>query len=156
MTIGLVTAAAATIYFVFLIYFDWLRSSFYLPAWRQQLWTSIHLPFHLSLVLFMQGFTQYLIWSKIVDVLNRIMMGVNQGGVFDLHANTTSKMMQDQLNQTAKAFFGLYPLKSTALLIPSTMQSPISHRFPIASGRTSVTTSTLGTRTSSPTKIPRG
>ncbi|KND88726.1 hypothetical protein TOPH_06645 [Tolypocladium ophioglossoides CBS 100239] len=110
VTIGLVTAAAATIYFVFLIYFDWLRSSLYLPAWRQQLWTSIHLPFHLSLVLFMQGFTQYLIWSKIVDVLSRVTMSVNQGDA-ELLANTTSKEVQDNFNQTVTSFFKLYPPK---------------------------------------------
>lgn len=81
-TIGFVTAAAATIYFVFLVYFDWLRACFYLPAWRQQAWTTVHFPFHLSLVLFMQGFTQFLIWSKIVDQLNLLTRGLNQGGLW--------------------------------------------------------------------------
>ncbi|PNY28639.1 Uncharacterized protein TCAP_01435 [Tolypocladium capitatum] len=108
VTIGLVTAATATIYFIFLIYFDWLRSSYYLPAWRQQVWTSVHLPFHLALILFMQGFTQYLIWSKIVQVLNTVTMGLNQADAI-VYANSTSKEVQDSFNETVTEFFKLYP-----------------------------------------------
>ncbi|KAJ6447087.1 sulfate permease [Purpureocillium lavendulum] len=105
-TIGLVSAAAATIYFVFLVYFDWLKSSFYLPPIRQQLWTSIHLPFHLSLVLFMQGFTQYLIWSKIVNQINRL------NDIADPHDDArlaTSIAVRDSINASVQAFFRDYP-----------------------------------------------
>ncbi|KAF4994447.1 hypothetical protein FGRMN_5777 [Fusarium graminum] len=66
-TIGIVTASATAIYAVFLIYFDWMKSP-YLPRFRQQLWTLLHYPLHLALCLFVQGFTQLVIWTKIFDV----------------------------------------------------------------------------------------
>ena len=69
--IGIVTAATATIYFVFLVYHDWMHHS-YLPAIRQQIWTLLHFPFHLSLILFMQGFTQFIIWTKAMSLFNSI------------------------------------------------------------------------------------
>ncbi|GJN76751.1 low temperature requirement A [Purpureocillium lilacinum] len=105
-TIGLVSAAAATIYFVFLIYFDWLKSSFYLPPVRQQLWTAIHLPFHLALVLFMQGFTQYLIWSKIINQFNRLVLIADPRDDAKL---ATSVAVRDSLNASVQAFFKDYP-----------------------------------------------
>ncbi|RCI12674.1 hypothetical protein L249_0878 [Ophiocordyceps polyrhachis-furcata BCC 54312] len=114
VTIGLVTAAVATIYFVFLLYFDWLRDSFHLPAIRQQLWMSVHLPFHLSLILFTQGFTQFLIWSKIMDVLNTLSMGFGRAG-HEWLVNATSHEVQNRLNDSTRAFFDSFPPK-----IPST------------------------------------
>ncbi|KAK2612293.1 hypothetical protein QQS21_001719 [Conoideocrella luteorostrata] len=114
-TIGLVTAGAATIYFVFLIYFDWLRSSLYLPPIRQQIWTCLHLPFHLALVLFMQGFTQYLIWSKIVSQVKRLIVIADPSDDARL---ATSIGVRDSLNSSIQAFFKDYPPK-----IPSTWET---------------------------------
>ncbi|KAH8173373.1 Low temperature requirement A [Sarocladium implicatum] len=70
LIIGVVTASCAAIYCVFLVYFDWFREQ-YLPRWRQIYWVALHLPFHLALVLFMHGFTQLIMWTKILDVIHR-------------------------------------------------------------------------------------
>ncbi|KAK9442403.1 Low temperature requirement A [Metarhizium brunneum] len=107
-TIGLVTAGTTTIYLVFLVYFDWLRDSFYLPRLRQQLWTSLHLPFHLALVLFMQGFTQYLLWSKITGQAER---ALNIADPFDDAKEMTSLKVRDSINASVQAFFQDYPPK---------------------------------------------
>lgn len=114
-------AAVATIYFIFLIYFDWLRSSFHLPPLRQQLWTSLHLPFHLSLVLFMKSFTQFLIWSKIssqVDYAGDILI---RG--FRNHANMTSLGIATALNESVQVFLQTYPPKISST--PETVNSAI-------------------------------
>ncbi|KID86014.1 hypothetical protein MAJ_11192, partial [Metarhizium majus ARSEF 297] len=107
-TIGLVTAGTTTIYLVFLVYFDWLRDSFYLPRLRQQLWTSLHLPFHLALVLFMQGFTQYLLWSKITGQAER---ALDIADPFDDAKEMTSLKVRDSINASVQAFFQDYPPK---------------------------------------------
>ncbi|KAM0344253.1 hypothetical protein ACHAPU_007779 [Fusarium lateritium] len=80
-TIGIVTASATAIYAVFLIYFDWMKSP-YLPKFRQQIWTLLHYPLHLALCLFVQGFTQLLIWTKIFDVFT--------------HLDTSSVLLDDE------------------------------------------------------------
>lgn len=110
LTIGVITTGVATIYFIFLIYFDWLRLLYYLPAWRQQVWVSLHLPLHLALVLFMQGFTQLVIWSKIVEVLEKIMGSFNVSGLKDA-TNATSQEIEQGFNMTTMEFFSLYPSK---------------------------------------------
>ncbi|KJZ76427.1 hypothetical protein HIM_04156 [Hirsutella minnesotensis 3608] len=114
-TIGLVTAAVATIYFVFLIYFDCRRASNYLPALRQQLWATLHLPFHLALVLHLQSFTQWLLWAKIWSQVRRLTDFSNPSEeAFIMTA--TSTMVKDQINASVQHFFADYPVKSPAVV----------------------------------------
>ncbi|RKL49340.1 hypothetical protein BFJ72_g799 [Fusarium proliferatum] len=106
-TIGIVTAAATTIYAVFLIYFDWMKNP-YLPKFRQQLWTLLHYPLHLALCLFIQGFTQLVIWTKIFDVFKHL----NSSSVLldntSLMAKATTKMIVDELQKVVTKFFETY------------------------------------------------
>ncbi|KAF9772040.1 hypothetical protein IL306_010303 [Fusarium sp. DS 682] len=106
-TIGIVTAAATTIYAVFLIYFDWMKNP-YLPKFRQQLWTLLHYPLHLALCLFIQGFTQLVIWTKIFDVFKHL----NSNSVLldntALMAKATTKMIVDELQKVVTKFFDTY------------------------------------------------
>ncbi|KAJ6789396.1 hypothetical protein PWT90_00949 [Aphanocladium album] len=112
-TVGVITAATATIYCVFLVYFDWMRH-LQLPALRQQLWTSLHYPFHLALVLFMQGFTQLILWGKAFNVFEHI----TGDWLFDTSdpspgaiANVTSGELAAALVNKTSEIFTLYPPK---------------------------------------------
>ncbi|KAH6895770.1 hypothetical protein B0T10DRAFT_398044 [Thelonectria olida] len=111
-TIGIVTAAAATIYFVFLVYFDWMKTS-YLPTFRQQAWAIVHFPFHLAMVLFMQGFTQFIIWSKIVDTINHLSFDSVFSSTEDLAKSTTVDVVNSLVDIVNK-FFKDYPPKYSA------------------------------------------
>ncbi|KAI5463819.1 hypothetical protein BGZ63DRAFT_354066 [Mariannaea sp. PMI_226] len=108
LTIGIVTAASATIYFVFLVYFDWMKAS-YLPTLRQQAWTIVHFPFHLAMVIFMQSFTQFILWSKIVDTLNKI--DIDSLFPDQVTKSTTTKEIVNHLQKAVDAFFKDYPPK---------------------------------------------
>lgn len=110
MTIGLVTAAAATIYFLFLIYFDLMKGRFYLPAIRQQIWTILHLPFHLALVLHLQSFTQWILWSRIWKEVNTLFDNVDISDHPAL-ANTTSLEVRDKMSDYIENFLHTFPPK---------------------------------------------
>lgn len=71
---------------------------------------AMHLPFHLSLILF----TQFLIWSKIVDVLNTVSVGLSRGNVEWL-LTATSAQVQERVRTSALDFFRDFPPR-----IPST------------------------------------
>ncbi|KAG6018978.1 hypothetical protein E4U40_007550 [Claviceps sp. LM458 group G5] len=126
-TIGLITAGVATIYFVFLIYFDWLRSSFYLPPLRQIIWTGLHLPFHLSLVLFLQAFTKYILWGKVMGILKRMNADIfsfdGDSTGAEITTNMTSAAMVKNVQRTVDDYFSQYPAKS--LEISSTVNVAI-------------------------------
>ncbi|PMB73220.1 hypothetical protein BM221_000640 [Beauveria bassiana] len=119
-TIGFVTAAVATVYFVFLVYFDWLGAKTHLPPLRRNVWVALHFPFHLALVLFMQGFTQMLIWGKIAKQLKRAFDFADPTNDFDVvsgHATTLS--VSRSVNASVQEFIGDYPsqLESTTEVI---------------------------------------
>lgn len=116
LTIGQITAGVATAYFVFLIYFDWLRSSFYLPKLRQLIWAFLHLPFHLALVLFIQAFTQFIIWAKAISVYKSYTDAVNydDGSQTNL-TDITSEFIAAGLNVSTTEFLKAYPPKNEAV-----------------------------------------
>lgn len=118
----MITAASGTIYFIFLVYFDWMRH-LQLPALRQQIWTALHYPFHLSLVLFMRGFTQLILFGKAFNVLNTIA----DNWLYDpspeprtpneLTNNTSSRSIADGLANETSQIFDLYPPQDSAARI---------------------------------------
>ncbi|ATY63539.1 hypothetical protein A9K55_008011 [Cordyceps militaris] len=125
-TIGFVTAAAATVYFVFLVYFDWLGGRTHLPPVRRNLWVALHFPFHLALVLFMQGFTQMLIWSKIARQLQRAFDFADPTNDADVLAgHATSLSVASSMNASVHEFIKDYPssLESTGLVIDAAIRN---------------------------------
>ncbi len=88
----------------------------HLPSVRQQVWAILHYPFHLALVLFMQGFTQFIIWGKVMNVFRELTKSWANpdentgGGVSDLY-NTTSSDIAASLTNETNRFFELYPPK---------------------------------------------
>ncbi|KAI0436803.1 hypothetical protein F4803DRAFT_556628 [Xylaria telfairii] len=68
-TIGNLTAGVSNVYFVFMVYFDWMANHESLGGVRQALWAIFHFPFHILLLLFMEGSTQFVQWWKILEAL---------------------------------------------------------------------------------------
>ncbi|CAH0023770.1 unnamed protein product [Clonostachys rhizophaga] len=111
-TIGHVTAAIATIYFIFLIYFDWIRSGYHLQPIRLQIWTALHFPFNLALVLLLQAVQQYVIWGKLVGQLNKaldIAYPLDDPSI--INNSTTSASVAAALNHSVADFLENYPAR---------------------------------------------
>lgn len=112
-TIGTVTAAAATIYFVFQIYFDWGIHHHHMSAIRQQIWSFLHFPFHVAMILFVAGSSQYIIWWKLVEAITMLLTNFNKaisGSVLaDARANVTTESFINFLNSTISSVLTLYP-----------------------------------------------
>ncbi|CAH0053742.1 unnamed protein product [Clonostachys solani] len=109
-TIGHVTAAIATIYFIFLIYFDWIRSGYHLQPIRLQIWTALHFPFNLALVLLLQAVQQYVIWGKLMGQLDKaldIAYPLDDPAI--INNSTTSASVAAALNHSVVEFLDNYP-----------------------------------------------
>lgn len=63
------TASAALLYIIFQLYFDWMHGEQGegLYEAHQVWWASCHLPFHISLVLLLEGASQFVIWFRILE-----------------------------------------------------------------------------------------
>lgn len=125
-TIGFVTAAAATVYFVFLVYFDWLGAKTHLPPLRRNFWVALHLPFHLALVLFMQGFTQLLLWGKIAKQLERAFdLADPTDDTSIINSSTTSMSVAKAVSDSVGGFFDDFPpaFESTGDLVKEALKN---------------------------------
>lgn len=52
-----------------MIYFDWMNRAQF-GELRQEIWASLHFPFHLALVLLVEGASQFVIWRQVVEVVS--------------------------------------------------------------------------------------
>lgn len=86
-------------YLLYMLYFDWLSHQHF-GSVRQQIWAFLHFPFHLSLVLAMEGGAQFVIWRKLVEVI---------GLVENEFVAAIDPLDINKLNQTTELIFSLYP-----------------------------------------------
>ncbi|ORY65271.1 uncharacterized protein BCR38DRAFT_294854, partial [Pseudomassariella vexata] len=110
VTMGILTAAITTVYIFFMIYFDWMNHH-HMTGIRQLLWTILHFPFHVALLLFMEGATQFITWWKLLEVqdfANDEFMNV--AAKLSTHDNNiTSEDVAHSLNDTVNHLFKQYP-----------------------------------------------
>ncbi|KAK9242005.1 hypothetical protein V1506DRAFT_524944 [Lipomyces tetrasporus] len=64
--IGTLFGAITAIYLFYMLYFDTLNRHDF-GSIRQQLWSFLHFPFHVALVLCLSGMAQFVIWQKIME-----------------------------------------------------------------------------------------
>ncbi|KAI0132380.1 hypothetical protein BJ170DRAFT_246355 [Xylariales sp. AK1849] len=109
-TIGVLTSAIATMYFFFMIYFDWMNHH-HLSGWRQLTWSILHFPFHVALLLFMEGATQFMIWWKVNEVEDWV--GIEFNTLVETldtsNATITSELVASSMNSTVQEIFAVYP-----------------------------------------------
>ncbi|KAK8125377.1 uncharacterized protein PG998_001136 [Apiospora kogelbergensis] len=65
--IGIVTSSTALIYIIFQLYFDWMHGEDNMSKKHQVWWAALHLPFHIALVLLVEGTNQFIIWRRISE-----------------------------------------------------------------------------------------
>ncbi|KAK9800079.1 hypothetical protein SCARD494_01872 [Seiridium cardinale] len=108
-TIGVLTSAIATMYFFFMIYFDFM-SHHHLSGWRQLTWTIFHFPFHVALLLFMEGATQFMVWWRVHEVETDA--GHQFNSLIERLSGTdvtiTSNLISDELNKTIASIWETY------------------------------------------------
>ncbi|KAI0889311.1 uncharacterized protein GGS22DRAFT_153621 [Annulohypoxylon maeteangense] len=106
--IGLVTAGTALIYIIFQIYFDWMHDEHSMSKRHQVWWTSLHLPFHIALVLLLEGTSQFVIWARIVESANSIISKILDTEQKALTGNPTSEEVSEKLSDLILPFLKKY------------------------------------------------
>lgn len=65
--IGNIICAVVIIYFLWMLYFDQVETE-RVGTLRQQIWTMVHFPFHVCVILVVEGQTQLSTWRKVLDL----------------------------------------------------------------------------------------
>ncbi|KAL2061563.1 hypothetical protein VTL71DRAFT_6940 [Oculimacula yallundae] len=66
-----IVTAVIIVYFTYMIYFDWMNREHF-GSLREGLWAFLHFPFHLALVLLVEGAAQFIVWRKVVEVVRYV------------------------------------------------------------------------------------
>ncbi|KAI1503799.1 hypothetical protein F5X99DRAFT_374463 [Biscogniauxia marginata] len=105
--IGIVTSATALIYIIFQLYFDWMHEEHSMSRRHQVWWSAVHLPFHIGLILLLEGGNQFVIWARINESIQGIVYKVV--GVFDsLPSTPTSEEVSNALGDLVYGFLSKY------------------------------------------------
>ena len=86
--IGTITSAAALVYIIFQLYFDWLHEDGGSCLTTHCLWVVLHLPFHIALVLLVEGGNQFIVWRRALEAIGTAASSLEDAargfqGVFD-------------------------------------------------------------------------
>jgi len=91
-----------------MLYFDWYSDQRF-GSIRQQIWTILHFPFHLSLVLFLEGAAEFIIFRKIIEIL--IYINTTMSNEYFAWANDPQGSLldlQQALNASTSSIFGYF------------------------------------------------
>jgi hypothetical protein len=102
-----VTASAALIYIIFQLYFDWMHDEHNMSVQHQVWWTSLHLPFHITLVLLLEGSNQAIIWARVAETVKTSLQKMIDV-VDKLPDIPTSEQVSDALGNVVKPFLKKY------------------------------------------------
>ncbi|KAH8812164.1 bacterial low temperature requirement A protein-domain-containing protein [Xylogone sp. PMI_703] len=100
--IGSIVSSLLIIYFVYQLYFDNVQLEQF-GSIRQQIWAFLHFPFHMALVLLMEGINQFVIWRHIIEALGRVFEPLNSAipddldlisGAFDVFNETAYNTLE--------------------------------------------------------------
>ncbi|RDW90955.1 hypothetical protein BP5796_02120 [Coleophoma crateriformis] len=95
-------AAVVIIYFIYMIYFDWLNRNKF-GSVREEIWAFLHFPFHLALIVLVEAVAQFIVWRKVVEVLR----AVNKkyiAALVNFTGTTSLQLAQSLTNVTNEAF----------------------------------------------------
>ncbi|KAF2215102.1 hypothetical protein CERZMDRAFT_105030 [Cercospora zeae-maydis SCOH1-5] len=140
--------AVLILYFLYMIYFDFQNEEYFGPI-RMQIWSALHFPLHLALVLAVEGISQSIMWNAASVRSKRFSFDVAR--LIPLFSNSSTGTAQDfadaatQLNTTANALITVQIERSTGILstqqgIAYLGQTIISAAPAIANGTEDLTT----------------
>ncbi|TVY43268.1 hypothetical protein LSUB1_G000922 [Lachnellula subtilissima] len=117
-TVGNIIAAVVLIYFLYMLYFDWLNIHDHFGSIRQQIWTFLHFPFHLFLVLSLAGTSQVIIVRKLAEAV-AILSDKFTSGFAKFNDDSVEYSIDDLVstfNTTIQNIFVTYPPTFTSTI----------------------------------------
>ncbi|KAJ4319634.1 hypothetical protein N0V84_006270 [Fusarium piperis] len=120
---GLIACGAAILYFTFQLYFDWMDHHSHMSPIRQALWTILHLPFHIAIVLTVEGSGQWITWQRTWEAINEAVLSVTTGLTKALDSGMGG---QDLVKELAGALDKTYETYTFSVKTVNTMNSELA------------------------------
>ncbi|MCJ1398276.1 hypothetical protein MMC11_001473 [Xylographa trunciseda] len=102
--IGMIICAIVIIYFIWMLYYDQTETEHVGTFW-QHIWMICHFPFHLAVLLTVEGISQFSIWRKVVDLIQPYVTSM-ETYPSDLHGAQLAAYLNDTLQVLYSRFSG--------------------------------------------------
>ncbi|KAJ4186584.1 hypothetical protein NW767_012549 [Fusarium falciforme] len=76
---GLIACGAAILYFTFQLYFDWMDHHSHMSPIKTAIWTILHLPYHIAIVLTVEGSGQWITWRRTWEAMGEALISLDTG-----------------------------------------------------------------------------
>jgi hypothetical protein len=107
-TIGLIISSVLIVYFLYMLYFDQIETEkSRISTKRSELWTLLHFPFHVCILLVVEGFGQLSIWRKITNYTNITSNMFESVPLPTVNTTEAYEAYANQVNSTLAAYWGL-------------------------------------------------
>ncbi|KAJ4188452.1 hypothetical protein NW755_006613 [Fusarium falciforme] len=105
---GLIACGAAILYFTFQLYFDWMDHHSHMSPIKTALWTTLHLPFHIAIVLTVEGSGQWITtrrtFEAITEAITSFWAGFSKGLNSGLGGEGVSNELVVALDKTYETY----------------------------------------------------
>ncbi|MCJ1402513.1 hypothetical protein MMC11_005733 [Xylographa trunciseda] len=134
--IGQIISGVGIIYFIWMLYYDQTEKK-RVGRLRQELWTILHFPFHICILLLVEGQATLTVWLKILDLINPIYDTAFDIPYFDPNspvdvpprgAALTSYLTN--LNSTIQAVFKGFPTADGSTSVPWQVEDALVSLMP--------------------------
>ena len=98
--IGMIICGVVIIYCLWMLYFDQVEAE-RVGTIRQQIWTLMHFPYHVAILLVVEGVTQLTVWRKLIDYLFPLVDAILNG---DMNSDDSTEVVKS-INETMNSFF---------------------------------------------------
>ena len=98
--IGMIISSVGIMYFLWMLYFDQVQPE-RMGTLRQHIWAVLHFPFHISILLVVEGLSRLSVWRKLLD----IMVPLRDSFTIGLPQNAT---LEAQVVYLKKTLFDIY------------------------------------------------
>ena len=98
--IGMIICGVVIIYCLWMLYFDQVETE-RVGTIRQQIWTLMHFPYHVAILLVVEGVTQLAVWRKLIDYIFPLQDQIMSNGPDPQNAVE----VVGYLKETMKSFF---------------------------------------------------
>ena len=101
--IAMIISSVGIMYFLWMLYFDQVQPE-RMGTLRQHLWAVLHFPFHISILLVVEGLSRLSVWRKLLD----IMVPLRDSFTIGLPQNATSESQVIYLQKTLSDIYSKF------------------------------------------------
>ncbi|KAM6529540.1 hypothetical protein FALCPG4_007669 [Fusarium falciforme] len=113
---GLIACGAAILYFTFQLYFDWMDHHSHMSPIKTAIWTILHLPYHIAIVLTVEGSGQWITWRRTWEAIGEALLVLETGFAQGVSSGKGTQGVYDALVEALDKTYETYTFSAKTVI----------------------------------------